>query len=211
MINSLIKKLYSAEEENTDNRQTKQPEFSNLDRVSVQNIDDSVVAGEDDQQKIKKEIESRETFSYKYFRFWQLWRFDKKWCCCCRPKRMRDDHLFKDAKSKLNEELDILEIIKKLRVHQFASTVTLKPHQRDLINFFQEYKLCDDSQKSSRDLTVVNLGDQTQADMLIDDENESEDTRDEGQVTTQEAAVNHLYQSISILDPDTCDIDAKIL
>ena len=77
---------------------------------------------------MKDEIESRETFSYKYFRFWQLWRFDKKWCCCCRPKRMRDDHLFKDAKSKLNEELDILEIIKKLRVHQFASTVTLKPH-----------------------------------------------------------------------------------
>jgi len=35
----------------------------------------------------------------------------------------------------------VLEIVKKLRVHQFASQMTLEPHQRDLINFFQDYKI----------------------------------------------------------------------
>ena len=70
-----------------------------------------------------------------------MWRFDKSICCCCRPKRRREDFLFKDGKSKLSEELDLLEIIKKLRVHQFASQQTLKPYQRDLVNFFQDYKI----------------------------------------------------------------------
>ena len=74
-----------------------------------------------DRDKIKKEIETRETFSYKYGRLWCLTKFDKKWCCCLRPKKNRDDFLYKDAKGRLNEEIDILEIVKKLRVHQFAT------------------------------------------------------------------------------------------
>ena len=61
---------------------------------------------------------------------------------CCKPKNKRDDILFKDAKQKLYEEIDLLEIVKKLRVNQFASDVVLKPRQRDLVNFFQDYKLC---------------------------------------------------------------------
>ena len=44
-------------------------------------------------------------------------KFDKKYCCCCKPKKKHQDFLFKDAKSKLSEEMDILEIVKKLRVH----------------------------------------------------------------------------------------------
>ena len=89
------------------------------------------------------EIEHRETFTYKYRRWWQFVWLDSKCCCCCRPKRGRQDFLFKNARSKLNEELDILEIVKKLRVSQFTSQITLKPHQRDLVNFFQEYKAQD--------------------------------------------------------------------
>ena len=94
-----------------------------------------------ERDKVRREIESRKTFSYKYKRFWLLYNFDRKMFCCCRPKRSKDDMLFKNAKKKLNEEIDILEIVKKLRVHQFASQVTLQPHQRDLINFFREYKI----------------------------------------------------------------------
>lgn len=94
-----------------------------------------------ERDKVRREIESRKTFSYKYKRFWLLHNFDRKMCCCCRPKRSKDDMLFKNAKKKLNEEIDILEIVKKLRVHQFTSQVTLQPHQRDLINFFREYKI----------------------------------------------------------------------
>ena len=56
--------------------------------------------------------------------------------------------LFKNAKKKLNEETDILEIVKKLRVHQFSSQLALKPHQRDLVNFFREYKIYDENDNS---------------------------------------------------------------
>ncbi len=35
----------------------------------------------------------------------------------------------------------MLEIVKKLRIFKFASDCTLKPRQRDLVNFFDEYKL----------------------------------------------------------------------
>lgn len=121
LSNSLIKKLYSAEDPNPHNK--------------LEN-DLMTQAQEDDKEKIKREIETRETFSYKYSRFWVLWRFDKKICCCCRAKKKREDFLFKDAKGKLAEEIDLLEIVKKLRVHQFASQQILKPHQRDLVNFF---------------------------------------------------------------------------
>ena len=62
-------------------------------------------------------------------------------CPCLKPRNKRDDILFKDAKQKLYEEIDLLEIVKKLRVNQFASDVVLKPRQRDLVNFFQDYKL----------------------------------------------------------------------
>ena len=60
---------------------------------------------------------------------------------CCRKKAGRAEWLQKDARSKLNAETDLLEIIKKLRVHQFASEMALKPSQRDLVNFFDAYKL----------------------------------------------------------------------
>ena len=68
-----------------------------------------------EQKRVREEIESRQTFSYQYKRFWVLMRFDKKCFCCCRPKRTREDFLFTNAKKKMSEELDVLEIIKKLR------------------------------------------------------------------------------------------------
>ena len=100
---------------------------------------------EDAKNKVRKEIEKRKTFSYTYGRFWYLWRFDKSICCCCRAKKKREDFLFKDANRKLNEEIDMLEIIKKLRVQTFLANQKLEPHQRDLVNFFQAYKLKDPS------------------------------------------------------------------
>ena len=89
-----------------------------------------------EKEVVIEEIERRSTFSYRYRRFFVFNNFDKSYCCWCKPKRKREDHLFKSARGKLNEELDILEIIKKLRVSQFANELSLKPHQRDLINFF---------------------------------------------------------------------------
>ena len=73
--------------------------------------------------------------------------FGKKWCCCCRVKPQRRDWLQRDAQEKLKLEIDILDIVKRLRVHQFASEVVLKPRQRDLVNFFDDYKLKDEADK----------------------------------------------------------------
>lgn len=56
-----------------------------------------------------------------------------------KPKRA--DWLQADAKEKLNQEIDILEIVKKLRVAYFASEMALKPRQRKLVGFFDEFKL----------------------------------------------------------------------
>jgi len=62
-------------------------------------------------------------------------------------RRKREDWLQKDAKDKLNQEIDILDIVKKLRVYQFASDIVLKPDQQSLISFFDEYTLKDKGKK----------------------------------------------------------------
>ena len=122
--------------------------FIDFDQSPPEAQSDGMLDAEIKQQerdKVLREIEKRETFSYKYGRFWIQWRFDKWYCFCCKPKRKRDDILFQDAKKKLSEEIDILEIVKKLRVHQFASQIILKPHQLDLVNFFRDYKIFDEA------------------------------------------------------------------
>ena len=55
---------------------------------------------------------------------------------CLRVRPKREDWMQKDAKEKLNLEIDILDIVKRLRVHQFASEIVLKPRQRELVTFF---------------------------------------------------------------------------
>ena len=67
--------------------------------------------------------------------------FDKIYCCCCRVRPKRADWLRIEAKKKYNTETDLLEIVKKMRVFQFMSTQMIKPHQRDLINFFDDYTI----------------------------------------------------------------------
>ena len=110
MHNSFIKRLYSTKDDK-DNRHGQHSSavslLESLNRDSLNN-----------KERVRDEIDRRGTFSgYKYKRVWcQAW-FDKTYCCCCRPRKKREDFIFKDAKSKLNEEVDILEIVKKLRVH----------------------------------------------------------------------------------------------
>ena len=95
----------------------------------------------DSGERLNEAIVDRKIFTYKYWRGWVLRHFGSRLCCCCRVKSKREDWLWKDAKTKLNIEIDILDIVKRLRVHQFASEMTLKPSQRDLISFFDDYKL----------------------------------------------------------------------
>ena len=95
-------------------------------------------------EEIRSVIAKRTPFSYRYTREACMRRLSAWYCCCCKPRPRRRDRLFKDARSKLYEEIDILEIIKKLRVNKFTSEIVLKPGQRDLVNFFEEYKLSAD-------------------------------------------------------------------
>ena len=145
ITNSLIKKLYSTQEDpdderSSDDRANKKGKGKNTlvleEEGEVLGLSDSVhlleVPGQKDnepadkeedrteQDRVKREIESRATFSYTWSRFYCNHRLSAFYCCC-KLRQKRADFLFKDAKGKLNEEMDILEIVKKLRVHQFAS------------------------------------------------------------------------------------------
>ena len=74
-------------------------------------------------------------------------KFGSKCCFCCRVRPKREDWMQKDAKEKLNLEIDILDIVKRLRVYQFASEIVLKPRQRELVSFFDQYKLMDEDER----------------------------------------------------------------
>ena len=41
----------------------------------------------------------------------------------------------------MHSEIDLLHIVKQLRVTAFASEILLKPHQPQLIKWFNQYKL----------------------------------------------------------------------
>ena len=94
-----------------------------------------------DESEMVNSILDRQVFTYKYARMWLVKHFSSPLFCCCRVRLRKDDFLQREAKLKLNAEIDVLEILKKLRVHQFAAEVTLKPWQRNLVNFFSQYTL----------------------------------------------------------------------
>ena len=69
--------------------------------------------------------------------------------CCLSKQSTRNDRLFKDAKKKLNREVDLLEIVKHMRITRFLAQVLSTRKQRELIKFFQEYRLTSDESMSS--------------------------------------------------------------
>ena len=112
--NSMIKKLYSADRDEEETN-TKTLSDSN-ERPRGKKVN-----------RLEESITQRATFSYKYTRLWCILHFGGPWCCCCRVKNKRRDFLYRDAKSKLADETDLLEMIKKIRIFKFASDCTLKP------------------------------------------------------------------------------------
>ena len=56
-------------------------------------------------------------FDYSYRKEWWFQKSSSWIWCCWRKKATRNEWLQKDAKAKLATESDLLEIIKKLRVH----------------------------------------------------------------------------------------------
>ena len=135
---SIIKKLYSS---NPDKEQNMM-DFDNDNRGNGSALNkDQQLFNESKDMRLKKDIQERHVFSYGYWRGVFISLFDNKWYCCFIKRKKRDDFLQEDAMKKLNREMDILEIVKKLRISYFASEVTLKPRQRNLIGFFDDYRL----------------------------------------------------------------------
>ena len=200
LSNSFIKKLYSVRSDSEDDG-------------------DDLLGGSTDtkasqQKKVRKEIEKRRFFSYTYCRFWYVLRFDKAICCCCRARRRREDFLYKEAKSMLSEEIDLLEIIKKLRVFQFSVNSVLKPHQKDLVNFFQDYTLQGEDESKRRQQSVAQqenmdvilargstIKRETSLDQaLLEDIDELDDPKK-----------RRLFTSVAKIDAARSDIDKKIV
>ena len=121
--NSMIKKLYSADPD--DDEQQSHKERDKLTKA----------------EKLEAVINDRQSISYSYLRFWLNKNFGKSWCLCCRYRAKRHDKLFAIGQNKLSSEIDILEIVKKLRVMMFSADMTLKRRQQKLVSFFDEHKL----------------------------------------------------------------------
>ena len=111
----MVKKLYSADSPDDLSEDKKEP-------LIGEDIDRS-----DKNDNMMRVLSKRSVFSYKYWREACMRRMMSWYCCCFKSALQRRDRLFKDARSKLYEEIDILEIIKKLRVNKFTSEIVLKP------------------------------------------------------------------------------------
>ena len=74
-------------------------------------------------------------------RFFCKKNFASPWCFCCRHKDNDEDKLQSKARARLYSELDILQVIQKLRVARFVAELELSPEQRYLVNYHTEYML----------------------------------------------------------------------
>ena len=108
--------------------------------------------------------------------------------------------------------MDVLEIVKKLRVHQFACQQMLQPHQRDLVNFFQDYKLEEPRPQGESATSQSVLASRVSADHAPSNVQRSieENHASDYGMDVEDKAVSSLYDSISKLDPDD-PIDLKIM
>lgn len=93
------------------------------------------VNGSNAAQTLYGNLDKRASFDYSWWQFW------KTKPCCCRRKLTREDKLFAKARIKLHAEIDLLQIIKQLRLFAFTSKILLKPHQPQLVKWFDEYNI----------------------------------------------------------------------
>ena len=126
--NSMTKKLYNYVDEEQHEQNSPQSEPPQ-DNDSFKN-------------NLKTEVhERRKPFRYSMWRFFSKKNFSSPWCLCCRHKDSDEDKLQGKARSRLYQELDILQIIQKLRVARFVAELKLSEEQRYLVNYHTEYML----------------------------------------------------------------------
>ena len=65
-------------------------------------------------------------------------------CCCCSSSKRKEDkkaRLFKQGLNKLYTEIDLLEVVKQLRISRFMSSLFLTKNQCELVKFQRDYVL----------------------------------------------------------------------
>jgi hypothetical protein len=63
-------------------------------------------------------------------------------CACCRSrKKSKQERIFGQAQRNLYNEIDVLEIVKQLRISKFLASFLLTSNQRELVKFMKQYTL----------------------------------------------------------------------
>ena len=75
----------------------------------------------DFQANLTTETTKRKQFDYSIWRFCWKKNFASAWCFCCRHSEDHKDKLQSKARTRLYSELDILQIIHKLRIARFVA------------------------------------------------------------------------------------------
>ena len=107
---------------NIDNSMMRQ--LFNVNKID-QAPDSDLKSPKNDIERLVKTLHKKEVYNAdnKYDAFENF-----RSCCCCCRRNSRMDKLFTKAKDKLYSEIDILKIVKELRVAKFASKTILKPN-----------------------------------------------------------------------------------
>jgi hypothetical protein len=113
---TVIKKLYSSRK--TSKKERKHNKFNKRE----QELDDPNKNIKNDETKdLLYEVLDREVVDYGWYRRY----VSTSWCCrkiCCK-KLQRQDRIFDDAVERMNSEIDIVEILKHLRVSRMMAAV----------------------------------------------------------------------------------------
>ena len=102
-------------------------------------------AGSLDQAKqdMNSKVSASAKFTYSYCEYLAA-LFLKQCCCCCKrtslyQRKLEQFYNYTAASSSLKTELDMHRLLKNLRLTEFMSLLTLKSHQRLLVNLFKRY------------------------------------------------------------------------
>lgn len=97
---------------------------------------------------MRNEVNQRKQFDYTIWRFCWKKNLSSAWCFCCRQQNDYKDKLQSNARDRLYSELDIMQIIHKLRIAKFVAEQNLSEEQRYLVNYHTEYMLFRDKDKA---------------------------------------------------------------
>ena len=98
------------------------------------------------QDQLRSTIRRLSIFRNEYVSYrWQSLK--RCFCCCRRPKPSKQMRQYNIATKKLYHEIDLLEVVKTLRIARFLTSLHMTTDQRELVKFMQAY--CINPRKSS--------------------------------------------------------------